>query len=106
MSSRPVVLVTGAARRLGRAIALDLSAHGFDVAVHHRVDHTSKADEASDTLAQARAFGATAHTFAADLADEAACRALVPAVLARFGRLDAVVNNASAFEDDSAQTFS
>jgi NAD(P)-dependent dehydrogenase (short-subunit alcohol dehydrogenase family) len=101
MSSRPVVLVTGAARRLGRAITLDLAAHGFDVAIHHR----GAADEAGDTLAQARALGATAHSFAADLADEAACRALVPAVLARFGRLDAIVNNASAFEDDSAQTF-
>jgi NAD(P)-dependent dehydrogenase (short-subunit alcohol dehydrogenase family) len=106
MSSRPVVLVTGAARRLGRAIALDLAAHGFDLAIHHRMDHPSKADEAGDTLAQARALGATADAFAADLADEAACRALVPAVLARFGRLDAVVNNASAFEDDNAQTFS
>lgn len=101
MSSRPVVLVTGAARRLGRAIALDLAAHGFDVAIHHR----GATDEAADTLAQARAFGATAHGFAADLADEAACRALVPAVLARFGRLDAIVNNASAFEEDSAQSF-
>jgi NAD(P)-dependent dehydrogenase (short-subunit alcohol dehydrogenase family) len=101
MSSRPVVLVTGAARRLGRAIALDLAAHGYDVAIHHR----GATDEASDTLAQARALGATAHTFAADLADEAACRALVPAVLAHFGRLDAIVNNASAFEDDNPQTF-
>jgi NAD(P)-dependent dehydrogenase (short-subunit alcohol dehydrogenase family) len=101
MSSRPVVLVTGAARRLGRAIALDLAAHGFDVAIHHR----SATDEAGDTLSQARVLGATAHTFAADLADEAACRALVPAVLARFGRLDAVVNNASAFEEDNAQSF-
>jgi NAD(P)-dependent dehydrogenase (short-subunit alcohol dehydrogenase family) len=101
MSSRPVVLVTGAARRLGRAIALDLAAHGFDVAIHHR----GATDEAGDALSQARALGATAHTFAADLADEAACRALVPAVLTRFGRLDAVVNNASAFEEDNAQSF-
>jgi len=106
MSSRPVVLVTGAARRLGRAIALDLAAHGFDLAIHHRSAEPGQPDEASDALAPARALGATAHSFAADLADEAACRALVPAVLARFGRLDAVVNNASVFEDDNAQTFS
>jgi NAD(P)-dependent dehydrogenase (short-subunit alcohol dehydrogenase family) len=75
------------------------------VAIHHRFDANGAADEAGDTLAQARALGATAHSFAADLADEAACRALVPAVLARFGRLDAIVNNASAFEEDNAQTF-
>ena len=102
MSSRPVALVTGAARRVGRAIALDLAAHGFDVAVHYR----ASAEEAAVTVAQARALGATAEAFGADLSDEAACRALVPAVVASFKRLDAVVNNASTFEYDSPQTFS
>ena len=87
MSERPVVLVTGAAKRLGREIALDLASHGFDVAVHYR--HSR--DEAEATVAQAQAVGAQAASFAADLADEVACRALVPAVLARFKRLDAVV---------------
>jgi NAD(P)-dependent dehydrogenase (short-subunit alcohol dehydrogenase family) len=101
MSNRPVVLVTGAARRVGRAIALDLAAHGFDLAVHCR----DSIDDAAETLALARASGATAEAFAADLADEAACRALVPAVLARFGRLAAVVNNASMFEDDDVHGF-
>jgi NAD(P)-dependent dehydrogenase (short-subunit alcohol dehydrogenase family) len=102
MSSRPVVLVTGAARRIGRAIALELAAHGCDLALHHR---DSPADMA-ETLAQVRALGATAEAFAAELADEAACRALVPAVLARCGRLAAVVNNASTFEDDTVASFS
>jgi len=102
MSARPVVLVTGAARRLGRAIALHLAGHGFDVAVHHR---RSPAD-AEATVADAHARGAAAAAFAADLADEAACRALVPAVLARFGRLDAVVHNAALFEPDRAADFS
>ena len=101
MPNRPVVLVTGAARRLGRTIALDLAAHGFDVAVHCR----GPIADAADTVAEARELGAQAEAFAADLADEAACRALVPAVLARFGRLRAVVNNASMFEADNAQTF-
>jgi NAD(P)-dependent dehydrogenase (short-subunit alcohol dehydrogenase family) len=100
VSSRPVVLVTGAARRLGRAIALELGAHGFDVAVHSR----RSADAAGATVADLRALGAAAEAFDADLADEAACRALVPAVVQRFGRLDAVVNNASAFEHDDAFT--
>ncbi|MEO8155302.1 MAG: SDR family oxidoreductase [Rhizobacter sp.] len=99
MSERPVVLVTGAARRLGREIALDLASHGFDVAVHYR--HSR--DDAEATVAQARAAGAGAASFAADLADEPACQALVPAVLSHFKRLDAVVNSASTFEYDDAE---
>jgi NAD(P)-dependent dehydrogenase (short-subunit alcohol dehydrogenase family) len=101
-SSRPVVLVTGAARRVGRAIALDLAANGFDVALHFR----SSRDEAETTAADARELGARAECFAADLSDEAACRALVPAVAKSMSRIDAVVNNASHFEYDSAETFS
>jgi NAD(P)-dependent dehydrogenase (short-subunit alcohol dehydrogenase family) len=103
MSSRPLVLVTGAARRIGRAIALELATHGHDLAVHHR----DSAADAAETVAQARALGAAAEAFAADLADEPACRALVPAVLARCGgRLAAIVNNASSFDDDSVMSFS
>jgi len=101
MSSRPVALVTGAARRLGRTIALDLAAHGFDLALHYGRSR----DEAQSTALEARGRGATAELFQADLADEAACRALVPAVAARFGRLDAVVNNAAAFAYDDAGSF-
>ncbi len=102
MPTRPVVLVTGAAKRLGRAIALEFAAHGFDVAVHCR----ESIDEAEVTAADLRRAGATAGVFAADLADEAACRALVPAVLAHFQRLDAVVNSASVFQDDNVDSFS
>lgn len=101
MSERPVVLVTGAARRLGRAIALDLAGHDFDVAVHYRQSH----NDALATVAALRAAGAGAEAFGADLSDETDCRALVPQVLAHFGRLDAVVNNASTFEYDSPATF-
>jgi NAD(P)-dependent dehydrogenase (short-subunit alcohol dehydrogenase family) len=100
--SRSVVLVTGAARRLGREIALDLARHGFDVAVHCR--HSR--GEAETTVAELQALGARAEVFAADLSDEAACRALVPAVVAQFQRLDAVVNNASTFEYDAPSSFS
>jgi hypothetical protein len=98
---RPVVLVTGAARRIGREIALDLAAHGFDVAVHYRSD----AAEAQATVAEIQTQGAAAHAFEADLSIEAACRALLPQVVARFGRVDAVVNNASAFEYDAPASF-
>ena len=102
MSDRPVVLVTGAAKRLGRAIALELARHGFDLALHYR----HSAADAQATLAELRAAGAQAHAFAADLAVEADCRALVPAVVARFERLDAVVNSASLFENDDPASFS
>jgi NAD(P)-dependent dehydrogenase (short-subunit alcohol dehydrogenase family) len=101
MPSRPVVLVTGAARRIGRAIALDLAAHGFDIALHC---HAASAESAG-TLAELREFGARAEVFAADLADEAATRALLPAVAQAFGRVDALVNNASRFAYDDAASF-
>jgi NAD(P)-dependent dehydrogenase (short-subunit alcohol dehydrogenase family) len=103
--SRPVVVVTGAARRIGREIAVHLAGQGWDVAVHHRGSHTSAA-EAEETLAAVRAQGSRAEAFAADLADETPCNALVPAVLACFGRVDAVVNNASLFEYDDVASFS
>ena len=114
------VLVTGAARRLGRQFALTLAQAGWRVAVHHR----GSAEEAQQTsrdcaqtwqhLAVASDQPAAAHTspqpasatFQADLNDEAAVRALVPAVVERFGRLDAVVNSASTFEHDDAHSLS
>ena len=100
-SSRPVVLVTGAARRLGREMALDLAAHGFDLAVHYR----GSAGAAQATVGDLQALGAQARAFQADLSDEAACRALVPSVAAHFGRLDAIVNSASTFEYDDPASF-
>ena len=96
------MLVTGAAKRLGRALALDLGRHGYDVAVHYRHSHA----DAQATVAELRAAGASAHAFQADLSIEAECRALVPTVVARFKRLDAVVNNASTFEHDDPASFS
>ncbi|MEF7615232.1 SDR family oxidoreductase [Aquincola sp. MAHUQ-54] len=101
MVTRRVALVTGAARRVGRTIALDLARHGFDVAVHcHQIDGDAQA-----TVDDVRALGVRTELLAADLADEAACRALVPAVVERLGQLDAVVNNASVFEHDDAASF-
>lgn len=94
------VLVTGGARRLGRAIALDLAAAGWQVAVHYRGSEA----EARATAAEC-ARHAASEVFPADLADEAQVRALLPAVAQRFGRIDAVVNNASRFEHDDARSF-
>ena len=102
---RPVALVTGAARRIGRVITLDLARHGWDVVLHCRGGAPSLAD-AEATADEARAFGARARVLAADLTDDAACEALVPAAVAALGRLDAVVNNASLFEYDSVASFS
>ena len=101
----PTVLITGAARRLGREMALALAAAGWQVAVHYR----GSADEAQATVAdctKAGRNGARFAAFQADLSDEAATRALLPQVIAHFGAVDAVVNSASLFEHDDAATFS
>lgn len=96
------VLVTGAAKRIGREIALELARHGWRVAVHYRSAQAQATETAGDCARLANDSG----VFPADLADEAQARALVPAVIARFGRLDAVVNSASVFQLDDAQDFS
>ncbi len=103
--ARPVVLVTGAARRIGRVVALELARAGYDIALHHRATDPQTHADASATAAELRAAGAQVELFAADFADLAATAALVPAVARAMGRLDAVVNSASRFEYDSPQAF-
>lgn len=100
LSQPRTVLVTGAAKRLGRSIALALAAGGWQVAVHYRA---SQQDAIETVAACAELAGASAH-FDANFDDEAAVRALLPRVVARFGRVDAVVNSASLFEHDTAAT--
>ena len=100
--SNRTVLVTGAAKRLGREIALALAKDGWRVAVHYR----DSLEEATKTVADcARLTGASA-AFRANLTNETAVRNLLPQVIAQFGRVDAVVNSASTFEHDSAASFS
>ena len=98
----PVVLVTGAAKRLGREIALALAADGWRVAVHYR----SSAQNAIETVADCTRIQGDSALFEADLGDEKAVKALVPSVVERFGQIDAVVNSASTFEQDDAASFS
>lgn len=95
------VLVTGAARRLGRDIALALARAGWRVAVHYR----DSEQDALETVAACASLSGDSDRFKADFLDEQAVRALVSSVVQRFGRLDAVVNNASLFEHDDAASF-
>jgi NAD(P)-dependent dehydrogenase (short-subunit alcohol dehydrogenase family) len=95
------VLVTGAAKRLGREIALALAAGGWQVAVHYR----GSEQDAIKTVADCARLAGTSAAFQADLADETAVRALLPQVVAHFGAVDAVVNSASRFEHDTTASF-
>ncbi|NJD34066.1 MAG: pteridine reductase [Betaproteobacteria bacterium] len=97
-SQAPVVLVTGAARRLGAQIARTLHAAGACVAIHYRTS-AAEADALAVEFNALHQEGSeeSAATFAADLLDIAALPRLVESVVARFGRLDALVNNASTF---------
>ena len=89
-------LVTGAARRIGRAIALDLARQGWDVAVHY---HRSE-DEALRVVAEIEGLGRRAIALRADLTDEAQVVRLLPDAVSALGPLTLLVNNASAFEMD------
>jgi len=94
-------LVTGAAKRLGAAIAVALAEDGWDVAVHY----ARSADAAQDTVDAIHRTGRRAMAFDADLGDEAATRTLVKRVAAGLSAPLCLVNNASLFEADDAATF-
>lgn len=100
-ASPRTVLVTGAAKRLGREIALNLARAGWQVAVHYR----DSVEDARRTAQECTALAGASAAFRANLANETAVRNLVPRVVAHFGRLDAVVNSASTFEHDDAASF-
>jgi NAD(P)-dependent dehydrogenase (short-subunit alcohol dehydrogenase family) len=97
----PLALVTGGAKRLGRAMAIYLAGRGFDIAVHY----ASSEDDAQETVKACRAKGVDAHAFPADLLDEAQTQALMPVVAAHFGApVTCLINNASVFEYDRLET--
>ncbi len=94
-------LVTGAAKRIGRAMALELAQNGFDVAVHY----ASSGEEAAAVVAEIEALGQKAVALQADLLEEQHVQALMPrAVEALGGPVHVLVNNASVFEYDNMQT--
>jgi NAD(P)-dependent dehydrogenase (short-subunit alcohol dehydrogenase family) len=89
-------LVTGAAHRIGRAIALDLAEQGFDLAIHY-----NRSGEAAEELAQTiRSMGRRAATLAADLANEEDTQGLIGAVADALGPPGVLINNASRFDFD------
>ncbi len=90
-------LVTGAAKRLGRAMALELAAQGHDVAVHYN----GSADAAEATAGEIRALGRRAVTLQADLLDEDAVQGLMPCAVAALGPVEVLINNASVFDYDT-----
>ena len=97
---RGAALVTGAARRIGRALALTSARAGFDVAIHHR----TSADEAEAVAAEVRALGRRAHVLAADLTGAQAPADLVRQASSALGPLTLLVNSASLFQEDRIET--
>lgn len=101
MQAMPTALVTGGARRLGRAMALYLGRRGCAVAIHY----ATSAEEAETVAAEIRAGGGRAATVQADLLDEAQTETLVPRAAKALGQpLTLLVNNASIFEYDNIRT--
>ncbi|WP_299845494.1 SDR family oxidoreductase [uncultured Roseovarius sp.] len=94
-------LVTGAGKRLGRAMAIDLARRGHDVAVHYATSGAA----AQDVVAEIKAMGRKAVALEADLLDDAQVATLVPrAAQALGGSLTTLINNASIFEYDTLST--
>ena len=88
-------LVTGGSRGIGRAVCLELARRGACVAVNY----AGNAAAAEETVESCKAMGVDAFSVQADVADAAACDAMVKEVLSRFGRLDILVNNAGITRD-------
>jgi NAD(P)-dependent dehydrogenase (short-subunit alcohol dehydrogenase family) len=93
-------LVTGGARRIGRALVLALAEDGYAVAVHH---HASRPD-AEALVTDIEQVGGRAVALSADLADEQAVKGLLPQAVAALGPVGVLVNNASIFENDTVAT--
>ncbi len=96
------VLVTGAAKRIGRAIALDLASSGADCCITYR----ESASDAASTVAELRAYGVRAFAIACDLADAAAIGAMASEAVESLGRLDLLVNNAGRFASEAMEEIS
>ena len=99
MSDRKTALVTGASNGIGRSAALALARAGYDVAINYR----SSDAEARSAAAEAERLGARALLCKCDVSDDAGVRAMLRAVEAAFGKLDALVNNAGTTTETPAR---
>jgi NAD(P)-dependent dehydrogenase (short-subunit alcohol dehydrogenase family) len=97
-----VALVTGAAKRIGRSIAVALAEEGADVVITYR----ESADEAQRTVQELEALGVCAAAVGADLRQPESIRSAVAVAAAKFGRLDVLVNNAGRFETAALEEIS
>jgi pteridine reductase len=97
-----VALVTGAAKRLGRAVAVRLAQEGADVVIHHR----SSIAEAASAVAEVEKLGRRAVAIAADLGNMSAIKRLFEETAKQFGRLDILVNSAANFLHTEFETTS
>lgn len=102
-SGRPVALVTGAGRAIGRDVALAFARNGFDVVLAARTDRVSVAAVA-ETAARIRAAGVGALTVPMDLREGATVLAAADRVLETWGRVDVLVNNAQTRPGDAKET--
>ena len=100
MGETGCVLITGAARRIGRALALDLGRRGWRVAVHYRTSEAA----ARSLVSAIRDSGGSAQAVCADLADAAATVALMDQVHRELGSVTGLINNASIFQRDDLTT--
>ena len=98
--ARRTALVTGGAKRIGRAIAVALAERGWDVAIHY----STSADDAKKTVAAIERLGRRAIALDADLAEESASRRMIERVATALSRPTCLINNAALFENDNAAT--
>ncbi len=99
--TRKAVLITGAAKRIGREMALHLAGRGWDIGLHYH--HSKK--EAEAPAGKLQAMGANVALLPCDLGQPEQAGTLVQRAIKKLGRLDALIHNASHFKKDTLENF-